>query len=161
MTTLDDFTPDPTEYETPPRIRKARPVPHPYKNHNIGNIVVVYNRGETGVPGEDGERIGYWTPRTTQKNLFRKYNGYPISLPVLGNLQFSDVELVLVYERDKKNLYEFTLDQYLADETPEYDWDQYDDDGNKVRTDTQKCVNREEAVRTWDLTEWTKRDLWH
>ena len=158
MATLDDFTEDDPEpeFETPPRIRKARPVPNPYKNHNIGNLVIVYNRGVE----EKREIMGYWTSRTTEANLFEKFDSYPISLPVLSNLQFEEVELVLVYERDTKTLYEFTLDDYVADTTPEYDWTQTDDRGREIRTDTQKCPPREDAVREWDLTEWTKRDLW-
>jgi hypothetical protein len=158
MATLDDFTDtqEEPEFDAPPQIRKARPVPHPYKNHKIGKLVVVYNRGDE----EKREIKGYRTTRTTDANLFRKFDSYPISLPVLSNLQFEEVELVLVYERDTKTLYEFTLDQYTADTTAEYDWTHYDDDtGREIRTDTQKCPAREDAVRKWDVTEWTKRDL--
>ena len=157
MATLDDFTDEPEEptFDAPPQIRKARPVPHPYKNHKIGNIVVVYNRGDE----EKQEIKGYRTSRTTEANLFKKFDSYPISLPVLSNLQFEDVELVLVYERDTKTLYEFTLDQYTADSTPEFEWTQEDERGREIRTDTQKCPAREDAVREWDVTEWTKRDL--
>lgn len=159
MVTLDDFTddePDPT-YAAPPSMRKARPVPHPYKNHSIGNIVVVYNRGV-----EDTQEIkGYFTSRDSRKNLFEKFDSYPISLPVLSNLQFEDVELVVVLERDKKRLYEFTLEQYVSTSTPEYDWTHTDENGNEIRTDTQKCPARADAVREWDLSDWTRRDLWH
>jgi len=153
MVDLYDYADEDDPFENPPRLRKSRPVPHPYKNHNIGTLVVVRNRG-------GGETLGYWTSRTTSDNLFHKFDSYPITVQVLQNLDFHGVEFVFVYERDTKTLYEFKFSTYDATETPSYDWTQTDREGNEIRTDTQKCPARDDAARTWDLSQYSKRDIW-
>lgn len=157
---LDRFleTPDEETVEVPdepPEMRRRRPIGHPYKPHSIGQVVYVYNR-------EDGINA-YFTPRnrvagnpsstnpTGQKNLFEKYNSYAISVSVIGKLQSYEVERIFVLERETKDLYEFTMEQYL-------DAPDYVDTTPAGEDDLQKCPNLDDAVAVWRRV--SASDLW-
>lgn len=124
-----------------PEIRKKREIKHPYKNHAIGNVVWVHNRGEGGVEG-------YYTPRSEDPNLFRRFDSYPITTSIIGRLQYFEVERILVLERETRTIYEYRMEDYL--DAPLYEWEHTDDDGNVVRVDEQYCPARDDALHTWE-----------
>lgn len=99
---------------------------------------------------------GYYTPREIDPNLFRKFDSYPISLPVLARLLENEVQRILVAERETRNVYEFTVEQYR--DAPEFEWEHTDEDGNVVRVDKQRCASREDALHTWEAL---GKDLFH
>lgn len=144
--------PDPDD---PPDLRRRRPIKHPFRSHSIGQIVYAYNR--------DGGVNGYFTPRNRhageenptnpsgKKNFFEKYQSYPITVSVIGKLQSYEVERIFVLERETKDLYEFTMEQYL--DAPDYaDYEAYGSE------DLQKCPSVEDAVAVWKSV--SASDLW-
>lgn len=132
---------DAEEVDESPEIRKKRDVGHPYKNHAIGTLVWVYNRGDEGVEG-------YFTPRREKKNLFRQYDSYPISVPVMRELVSREVERILVLERETRTVYEYHIEDYL--DAPKYEWEHTNDRGEVVRIDEQYCPARADARHTWE-----------
>lgn len=150
-TSLDEFGEDGDEADATdaveavdaPRITKKRPINHPYKNHTIGNVVWIHNRG----PDESRGMEAYYTPRREEDNLFKRYDSYPITDKVLQRLVRGGAERILVSEQETGNVYEYTIEQYL--DAPEYEWEQENNQGEHVRTDVQKCPAREDALHTW------------
>lgn len=141
----DDEEEDPPA--DPPVVRRRRSIGHPYKDHAIGTVVWVYNRG-------DGGLNGYLTPRNREpgppsrmnpsgkRNLFEKFDSYPITTSVLGKLQYYEVERIFVLERESRILYEYRMEDYLN--APSYEWER-----RSGRVDEQKCPGRDDAFATW------------
>lgn len=126
---------DPAEQRSP-SIVKRKPVNHPHKNHQIGNIV--YDKARAW--------NAYLSPRTVETNLFNKHNAFPISTKLLGPLQYYEVERVLIPVRDDikyghGTVYEFDLTAYLPENSPVYEWDRGD------YVDEQVCPDKDEDSR--------------
>lgn len=130
----------------PPDLKRRTPISHPYRNHSIGQVVYVYNRG--------GGVNGYFTPRNREggkgplnpsggKNYFEIFDSYPITTSVIGKLQSYEVERIFLLERESARVFEYTIDQYLN--APEYV-----DERGSGEEDTQLCPALSDSLTVWN-----------
>lgn len=137
MTNLEDFTGD----GGLPRLSTVRAVEGENTKGAVGTFVRVHNR--------DMAHLGaYYSTREEEAHLFRKFDAYGISEDILQKADKAGVKTVFIYahEEDSRNLYEFTLEQYLKTSQT---WVHEGDDARQVE-DKQRFVSREDAVRVFE-----------
>jgi len=111
VTDLSDFNGG-IQPPDPPQIKMVKKVP----------LAFGENRKTAGWIGPVPERkaLGFVTKRDSQEHRIRALNAYSISEKVLKRLTAQDVQVVLIHEKDRDRVLEYTLQQFRdADNVPE------------------------------------------
>lgn len=123
----------------PPRVVKRKPISHPWRRGATAGYIVYCHARQTPA---------YLSKRVRDKNLFRKFDSYPISEEILNQFEGTNLSRVYIAEDPTGNVYEYSLDQYLS--APTYEWEVENNQGEVVKQDIQRCPAREDARYVWE-----------
>lgn len=143
-----------TAYRKPPRIVKRSPIKHPFRRDAVPGYVAWCHSRQENI---------YYSPRSSDRNLLHLHNSYPISAPIIGQLQSDEIDCSRIYiaERDTGNVYEYRIDDYLN--APQYNWEVEDDHGRTKYEDLQFCpsIDPDDEHGPYHIWEELGSDLFH
>lgn len=112
-----------------PNVIRENAVKHPKKDVKVGYV---------GYDKVYDEKV-FTTLRDRNRHYYRKGEGYAISEKILSTLRANAVEKIYVHEKNSGDVYQFTLEQFLAGPKLEH-----------MAEDTQRLVKDDDATDYWE-----------